>query len=291
MTGWYRCMAGVCLLILLSATPAATARPLLWHIEGSQNSVYLLGSIHALRQSDYPLPSVVQRAYTQADVLVLEVDPAKLRTASFGRLTRRLGSLPAGKTLGAMLPPALNRQLTDSLHRLNVNPKRFAALCPWLAALSLASLQLQTSDFNGNLGVDRVLGERAREDHKALVALETPAEQLQLFAHLSDQDQTDLLRNTLDGLPTYDADLRKLARAWRDGDVKNLSMLAEQERNQRPLLYRRILENRNSHWIPRIRRFLHSDKDYLVVVGALHLVGDQGLVAKLRAAGYRIRRL
>ena len=87
---------------------------------------------------------------------------------------------------------------------------------------------------------------------------------------------------------------RELHEAWRAGDLERLrdGMAAEMKRDY-PALYRRINVARNDAWVPKLQRMLdgETEDDTLVVVGALHLLGEDGLVEKLRAQGYRVERI
>ena len=44
---------------------------------------------------------------------------------------------------------------------------------------------------------------------------------------------------------------------------------------------------RNRQWLPKIEALLKEDRDYLVVVGALHFVGRDGLLALLKQDGHK----
>ena len=68
--------------------------------------------------------------------------------------------------------------------------------------------------------------------------------------------------------------------------------MAEDMRKQYPALYQDINVERNARWVPRLEQRLGKQGGTtLVVVGALHLLGRDGVVERLRARGYRVERI
>jgi uncharacterized protein YbaP (TraB family) len=62
-------------------------------------------------------------------------------------------------------------------------------------------------------------------------------------------------------------------------------LLREDSRDS-PELYRKLTIERNEKWLPRITHMLAEDDNYLVVVGALHLIGHDGVIDLLQRGGY-----
>ena len=119
-------------------------------------------------------------------------------------------------------------------------------------------------------------------------ASEPAAAVRQLAAHLQRNDLEGFAR---DAVPP--ATHARLDAAWRAGDVERLrdDMAAEMKREY-PALYRRINSQRNEAWLPKLEaRLAGRSDDTLVVVGALHLLGEDGVVEKLRARGYAVERI
>jgi len=82
-------------------------------------------------------------------------------------------------------------------------------------------------------------------------------------------------------------DLQKLIAAWRAGNLRALEKEFLKERKKSPELYDALLGVRNRQWLPKIEALLKGDQDYLVVVGALHFVGRDGLLSLLRRDGHK----
>ena len=85
--------------------------------------------------------------------------------------------------------------------------------------------------------------------------------------------------------------IRRLVNAWKDGDVRLLDRLLNQDKQADPITHQTLFSRRNSKWVPEIERFAHANGNYLVIVGAGHLVGDDGVVAQLRQAGFSVQQL
>ncbi len=88
--------------------------------------------------------------------------------------------------------------------------------------------------------------------------------------------------------------LEQLHRLWKSGEMAEFEQLTVTEmRREYPDLYQSINVARNQAWLPELRKLLddgHHD-DALVVVGALHLIGPDGLVQQLQNKGYKVERL
>ena len=80
--------------------------------------------------------------------------------------------------------------------------------------------------------------------------------------------------------------------AWRSGDLEALEELAGTPlREQFPRVYQSLLVARNNAWMPQIESMAGSPEIELVLVGALHLAGEDGLLAQLARRGYLIRQM
>ena len=129
--------------------------------------------------------------------------------------------------------------------------------------------------------------ERARVDGKPIEGLETIEEQLGIFDLRSTAEQVSFLLDAADDVPAMQGDLDRLINAWRVGDLAALERELQNERAQAPALYDQLLGVRNRAWMPKLEALLEQERDYLVVVGALHFVGRDGLLQLLRLAGHK----
>jgi uncharacterized protein YbaP (TraB family) len=280
-----------CGLFACLAAHADGALHTLWKVKGQYNTVYLLGSVHVLKPGDHSLPEEALRAYAAAGALVMEIDlntdgPENLREADLA-----LETLPPGETLAQVLGPETYSVFAAHAKPLGLEPEFFSRLQPWFAAMTLVQLELNSLGFDAGSGVDEQLAKRAAADHKPIIALETFDQQLGFFAHMPMPQQRQFLLYSLQDADDTPAEVDAMVRAWRTGDTKTLEHLMSGEFAKFPDLFRLLATDRNRDWLPRIDALLKERKDYLVVVGALHLVGGNGLVEMLRARGYEVVQL
>ncbi|MGI9270147.1 MAG: TraB/GumN family protein [Woeseiaceae bacterium] len=268
--------------LLLSYHAFADDEPaMLWVAQGNQNSVYLLGSIHLLRPEDHPLPSAIDLVYDDADVLVMELDMDDLDYVDVMVAFRELGVLEDEVRLKDLLGEELHAQASAAAQATDIPLDLLDQSEPWLAAMTVQELLAMRVGFSGELGIEQYLTEKARADGKPIMGLETVAEQLGFLDGLAMDAQNQwLVHSLVDGL-RIEMIVDQLVEAWRDGDVGYLERELLHEAKMSPELHDAILVQRNQNWIDRIVAYLDDDEDYLVVVGAAHLVGDDGIVKLL----------
>jgi uncharacterized protein YbaP (TraB family) len=141
------------------------------------------------------------------------------------------------------------------------------------------------------LGIEMHLVEKARSDGKAIYGLETERQQMEILDSLSLDLQKEMLLQTLaDGADMQEM-LDNLIDAWRHGDTDRMAGEMLREMQEYPELLTALVRNRNNAWIAPIEELLAGDRNYLVAVGALHLVDDIGVPELLRKRGYTVTQL
>jgi uncharacterized protein len=279
------------LLAVASAFTALAAdsseRSVLWSVRGEHNTVYLLGSIHVLRPGDGELPRAALEAYADAEKLVMEIDlddPAVADPAALLDTMQRAALLPEGESLRS----ALGDDYAEIAGRARESGLELAALerfAPWFVATMLLQLELAQRGFRPELGIEQQLAERAVRDGKPIEGLETAGQQFAVLAGLPLPEQKRFLMMSLAESGRLDAEIEDLLAAWRSGDAEALEDLLAAAFEEFPELYRPLTEDRNRAWVERLEELLEDRDDYLVVVGALHLVGRHSVVDLLRQRG------
>ncbi len=285
-------LAALALLAGAVAPAHARDRALLWTLEGKHNTIYLLGSIHVLKPADGGLTPAAESAYQDAERMLMEIDldaPGLGDAASLVQAMQSAALLPAGQTLRGVLGSDYEEMAADA-RRQGVDLALFEPFAPWFVATLLIQQSLMELGFDPGLGVEQQLATRAVEDDKPIDGLETPAEQFAIFARLTPAQQREFLRSTLDELEDAEEDADELLDAWRRGDEAQLARLLLEAQAQSPELYGPLTVDRNRAWLDDIEALLDDRDDYLVVVGALHLVGPDSVVDLLRARGHRVER-
>ena len=281
---------GLAPLLLLLAQPLLADSPV-WKIERDGRAIYLAGSVHFLAPDDYPLPPGFAAAYRASQKLVLETDLHKLQSPEFlPQMMARL-TYPPGSGIGDFLEPDTLVALEEYLSQRGLALAQVASFRPGLLGSTLLVIELQRLGLGGT-GVDLYFDALAREDGKGLLYLETPQEQVAFLAALGAGDEDAAIRYSLADMERLPVFWRDLLAAWRRGDMAGLEAVAlEPMRAEMPSMVEELLLRRNRAWLPRLEALLADEPVELVVVGALHLAGEQGLLAELAARGYRVEQL
>ncbi|MEE8538415.1 MAG: TraB/GumN family protein [Woeseiaceae bacterium] len=281
------CFLMICLIMAAGrVAPQSTGHLVsMWQINGASNRIYLLGSVHVLRQQDYPIPTAIEKAYQDAEILIMEIDVDDLDPIEMAGMVNELGVIKDGSTLQEIMGPSLYEEAADYASQLDIPFLMLAQTEPWLAAITIEQMMLLRIGFNPEYGIEFHLSAKASEDSKEILGLESVREQLEFLDKLSLSAQRSLLIQTLRESLNIEENLDLLIDAWRHGDIDFLeeNLLAEMQRY--PELYRTLIVDRNEAWVEQIRNLIGEQDDYLIVVGTLHLVGDDGLPALLSEIG------
>jgi hypothetical protein len=281
---------GLALAWVLSASVASAAEPQhhsLWSLKGKTNTVYLLGSVHFLNASEQ-LPAVLEDAYRDAEVLVMEIDMDDLDPAEAQQTTMELGMQPAGQSLQQELGQPTFTKLEARAKEVGVDPTLLNRFKPWFAGMTLMQLQLMKMGLQPNSGVEQRFTTRATADKKPIHGLETLREQLSMLAGLPEKQQREFLLYSIEDADRMEAEIDDLLKAWRRGDTKALAQLLAEGFDEYPDLYRPLTTDRNRRWVSQVEDLLDDRDDYLVIVGTLHLVGKDSLIDLLESKGHRI---
>jgi uncharacterized protein YbaP (TraB family) len=284
--GLTRGLAGL-LLFACATEGIARGETSVWTVKGKTNTVYFAGSVHALPKEHAALPEQLERAYDAATSVVLEVDLDDMNPLEAVQFITANGTLPAESSLKDVVGEEDYVRVTRLAADLGVPEVAITRLEPWAAALVLTQFALTKTGFDAQLGIDMQITERAKQDGKPIEGLETVIDQLSVFDARTFPEQTRFLLDSADDAEHLDEDLGKLIDAWRTGDLRALEKEFVKERAKSPALYDALLVVRNHKWMPKIESLLEGEQDYLVVVGTLHYVGDDGLISLLKKRGYK----
>jgi len=258
-----------------------------WAIHGDHNTVYLAGSVHLLKADDSRLPSGFDRAYGGSKALVMELDMNKVDPMEAASWMLEHGTLKDGATLRTTIGEERYRRVSAEAQRLGVPMEAAELMQPWALGLQLLDMQYMQLGFDPQKGVEEQLQHRAQADGKPITGLETMDEQLGVLQSMSPADQARFLDMVVTEMHEVEAETQSVVMAWRTGDAAKLAALLSDEYKSFPALYRLLVTDRNRRWVPQIEKLLHGNQDYFVVVGALHLVGDGGLLDLMRKDGYK----
>ena len=277
----------VCLLLLALVVPAtALGEALLWRVEAPGADVapsYLFGTMHSDDPRVANPPAAVTQALSASRVLLLELDLGAPEIA----LAPLAMILPPGQTLDGQLDADTYRRAQAAMRERGYPPAAVDRMRPWAVAVTLAMPPVQSGRY-----LDLVLYEQALAQGLAVQGLERIAEQLGVFEGLSAADQAALLRLSLEEYGREAAAFEALHQAYLARDLDRLVTLSTEAFARLPpaladSFKAAILTGRNRRMAERAAPALAAGGAF-VAVGALHLAGEDGLVARFRAQGYRL---
>ncbi|MFC4258847.1 TraB/GumN family protein [Marinobacter lacisalsi] len=281
----------VVLLLLCLAPVASHAETSVWKVSGDGNHLYLGGTIHILNKADFPLPRAFQSAYNKADMVVLETDMAVVRSPEFQRKILLQTTYSGDGSIIQDLSDDTVKLLRNHLEQRGIPPPSLFRFKAGMLSVTLTVLELQHLGFT-EAGVDEFFWRQALEDNKKLGYLESADEQIEFLVNMGKGHEDELIRQSImevKKLPEY---MHVLREGWRQGDMEQLEAVGlEPWVDQFPELYDTLLLDRNRNWIPEIEHLLETADVELVLFGALHLVGEDGILALLEERGYRIEQL
>lgn len=278
------------LTLVLVASPSQAAEPdgsvFMWKAQKDGAVVYLLGSVHALKEDAYPLPAAIEAAFDRSDVVVFEVDLDAMTSAAVKMLAA--GSLEDGQTLEQIAGPAIWSEFSRKMNAAGMPSGMFQFMKPWMAALTVMGFELENAGYSPASGVDIHFSNGAKAAGKERKALETPEFQIGLFADLTPDESLSFLDYTLADLKTMIPLMDEIYAKWLVGDAQYVQSMLGEEFGDFPELYEKLISGRNRNWMPVIEGLLAGQRDAMVVVGAMHLVGEDGIIEMLRQKGYTV---
>ncbi|WP_228126805.1 TraB/GumN family protein [Candidatus Viadribacter manganicus] len=271
------------------AAAAAPAYPALFVARDADSTLYLFGTMHIRRPGGEWGGPVAQAALAEADEVWTEMEIAENTQSEVQALVLSAGMAPADRPLSSWLNKDQRAELAAALQHLGASPAVFERMRPWLAAMTLSVMPLMQQGYDPAAGADRAVIGAAGDARQR--AFETAAEQIGFFANLSDTAQRQYLMDTINTATGGSDEIDQLSHAWESGDLERLETLVlDSFRARYPELHQVIFTQRNHNWTETLVAELDGAGVDFVAVGAGHLLGDDGVVALLRARGVDVER-
>ncbi len=274
-----------------SRLPEAATRSFLWKVSGQQTAIYLMGSVHLLSKDYYPLSPPLEAAFKDSDLLVEEVDMGEMLEPELQLRILTRGMLPPGRSIDKVVSPATFDLVSRKAAALGLPIEPLKQFKPWSLSLMLMNLVWANAGFDPNLGLDKHFYDLAKANGRLVQGLETTEFQISRFDEMTMAQQDRMLVETIMELETATASVEKVLAAWKTGDVDTVKQLLLQDLRKDPEMYQRLLVDRNRNWLPKLEALFNRRGRALVIVGAAHLVGPDGLLQMLKSKGYPIEQL
>jgi uncharacterized protein YbaP (TraB family) len=282
-------IAAISLAVGFSASAAAEkssgGRHCLWRVTNAKASFYLLGSIHSLHDTDYPLPGVMQQAINQSQQFYFEIEPNRMD--DFHHKLESGSRLPHGVEIKNKIHPKAWDYLRTTARGGNFDWVHMKA---WAIALFMLDYPVH-DHLSSAFGVDNYIVKKAQARNCSMRGLESAEAHAAVWTGMSDIESEAYLLQAIVYADHRDEEVREMIAAWKTGNTEKLAALDDPVVREAPGLSARFLEVRNARWIPVIENAIKSGKPTLIVAGAAHFSGSQSVIAMLRARGYQIEQL
>lgn len=287
------CRVALALVVALAAPCAASepfAQGLLWRLDKpGVPASWVFGTLHSNDPRVRALPVAVARAFSQARTFAMEIYWSETEDTQFYEAMQ----FDDGRRLASLVGDEVYSRLRQELGSAALPEEALARTKPWAALLRIAAAR-GTGD---GPTLDRSLFVAARERRMTMLGLEWLDEQVAAFDAIPIETQIALLRHALDHRTELEAQIEPTILAWLGRDLAALASVNRAAAGEDPdlrrhyaVLTQQLVANRSVLMAHRLFLPLKRGRVF-VAVGALHLYGPTGLLAQLRAQGYRLRRI
>jgi len=281
----------IVLFLAVCLISSAQADSSVWQVVKGDNLLFIGGTIHVLSKSDYPLPPAFESAYSHSSTLVFETDLQKSYNPEFEKLMMSYLLLPEGQTLKQVLKQDTFQTLEQYMSNRGIPITGFMNFKPSMLAITLVVIELKRLGIDGT-GVDEFFSLRASNDQKKVGQLETVEQQLEFLSTMGEGHEDELITYTLHDIQELSTRMASLTEAWRQGDIKKFEeVVLVPFKRDFPEVFDKLIVQRNDAWVPKIESMLNTKDVEFVLVGTLHLIGEDGVLDKLAKKGYKIRML
>ncbi len=276
-------------LILLFSN--ANAQSPVWMIEKDDSLMFIGGTIHILTAQDYPLPDAFEKAYRQSQRVIFETDLNKMESPEFQQYILAELSYSDGRNLKQVLREDTYLSVSDFFSERGMSMSSIDNFKPGMVATLMTVVELQRLGIDG-IGVDAHFNQRVNQDQKASGQLESVEAQVAFIANMGADNPDEMLAYNLADIKQLPELWQSMQKAWRSGNLAALDEVAASPlRNDFPEVYQALLVDRNNAWMPQIVAWSKTVEVEFVLVGVLHLVGNEGLLTQLSRRGYKITQL
>lgn len=277
------------LFVLLIFPSISFAETSVWHVSKNGNDMYLGGTIHMLKKEDYPLPVEFDMAFKKSDKLVFETDIDKAKMPEFAKKMAQMFSYPPGKSLKKTLNPETFKKLEKHLADRNIPVESFLQFKPSMVVIILTVIELKKIGMV-DAGVDEHFHTKAKQAGKATGYFETVDEQLSFLLTMGEGNENEMIMSSITDMNKMESTMALIKAAWLSGDENKMENVALNDMvRDYPKLHKTLLVKRNNDWMPKIEKMMADRPVEMVLVGALHLVGKDGLLQQLRNKGYVVK--
>lgn len=278
------------ILVLFSCTQAP-AESSVWKVQKGGATMYLGGTCHLLRPSDFPLPAEFEQAYRESEIIVLETDVGGFNDPAIQAKLMSSATYADGTTIDKHISSQTYALLTEYCTSRGISLETLKHFRPSMITMMITVMELNKLGVSQE-GVDMFFYNLAAKDQKPIEGLETVDEQIRFMTEMGQGDEDALITHTINETKSLEEQYGRLVDAWRTGDIPKLyDFMVSELKVKTPGLYKKLLYDRNKNWLPLIDAYQKTPKKEFILVGVAHLVGPEGLIESLIQKGYEVEKL
>lgn len=263
----------------------------LWTVQSTGTTHYLAGSLHVLKEEDYPLNEAFENAFNSTEVIVVESDPYNTPPEEMERIAKTYCRYSGGGSLQASVSKATFELVRSKAEEHSLDMKELDQLKPWVIEITFTGLAFPQIGLDHEHGLDKYFIEKANALGKTVDTLESVEDQYKNYDSVPLKAKERDLLKTLSFPKKVIAKLQEIHRSWLFGDVEGMEALLLDYSQSLPEEYEILITKRNQNWLPRIESYLQSDISHMILVGTSHLVGERGILQAIQHNGYIIEQL
>ena len=275
-------------LLLPFFTTGAMAQTSIWKVSKGGNEIYLGGSVHLLKESDYPLPEEFDAAFALSQKMVFETNIGKLEDPQMAQKVMAKAMIEDNKTLSDILSEDVYKALEAETAKMSLPIAALERFKPSMVIVTMSGIQMQKMGITAD-GVDKHYYNKSNAEGKELAYLETVDEQLDVLMNMGKGNEDEFVKYSISDMNSMDDVLNDLIATWKDGSSKVMKEQLKEMEDSYPDIYESLLVNRKNNWMPKIEDYFNDDQTEFVVVGSLHLHGKDGLLQMLKDKGYKVK--
>lgn len=272
--------------------PEASEKALLWKISGNglESPSYLYGTIHMIGRDDYFLTATAEEAFKSVGHVAFEIDMEDMTDMSKMMPLMMKAFMTGDTTLSDLLTEEEYAQVSEHFEKAGLPMMFVDRIKPMF--LSVLGGGEDMMSFNPNVESSMVSYEMefmkmAQEREMEIEGLETAEYQMSMFDSIPYTVQADMLMESINsGKDGSQEQFAKMVELYKDQDIYAMQSMMDEEggiAGYEDLL----LVRRNRNWIP-IMSEMMKERPTFFAVGAGHLGGDEGVIALLREAGFKV---
>lgn len=279
-------------LILIAVSSNAVAKSPVFKVSKGDDHLFIGGTIHLLSEQDYPLPSAFDKSYKNSDSIIFETDIAAAQSPEMQMKILPIMMNPTGTSLKSQISDESYQLLTSYLTEQKLPIETFDMLTPIGVSLTLLAIELQKRGITGANGVESFYNLRGKNDSKEFEQLESIDEQVSFIKKMGEGDPDMIIKSSISEMKNLNKMWDSMVSAWKQGNFKELEAIGITPMlKDFPEMYQYLLVDRNNRWMKKIKPMFGDQDIEFIMVGALHLVGEDGLIEQLKELGYKVEQL